>query len=67
MRLQVPCREASRHWGKEKSSACFGERKANQPCEILGSVAIGLLYRGGWPIEMGLKVAEQLKLGQVER
>jgi len=39
--------------GKEFST-CFGGKKANQPCETC-------------VVELELKVAEQLKLGLVER
>ena len=47
--------------------SCFGGRKANQSCEIFGRAAIGLFYSGNWAVEMGLKVAKQLKLGQLEK
>jgi hypothetical protein len=46
---------------------CFRGRKANQSCEISGRAATGHFSRWEVSVELGLKVTEELKLGQVER
>ena len=52
---------------KERSfHPCIGGIKANQPYDLRWSDHM-ILQREGWSVELGLKVTEQLKLGQVER
>lgn len=45
-------------------SPCLGGGKVKQPCEILGRATTGHFYHGRevGGVELGLKVAEQLKL-----
>ena len=69
MGLLCPCRQANGHRIEKKGfSLCFRGTKASQPYEISGGASHRLLLQvRGWDVELGLKVAEQLKLGQVER